>query len=40
MNYQEWLAEVPSSITDDVLWRTKVYQVALFLPISQELSHV
>ena len=31
MNYKEWLAEVPSSITNDSLWRMKVYQTALFV---------
>lgn len=31
MNFQEWLAEVPSSITGDRLWQSKVYRLALFL---------
>lgn len=31
MNFEEWKAEVPTTITRDVLWQMKVYQVALFL---------
>lgn len=31
MNYADWLAEVPSTITDDPLWRNEVYRQALFL---------
>lgn len=31
MNYNEWLAGVPTMISDDVLWRTEVYRLALFL---------
>jgi hypothetical protein len=31
MNFEEWLAEVPLSITRDALWQMKVYQVSLFL---------
>ena len=30
MNYQEWLASVPAAITDDLLWKMKVYRLALF----------
>ena len=30
MTYDEWEATVPTSITDDVLWRMKVYRLALF----------
>lgn len=31
MNYKEWMAEVPSAITNDSLWRTEIYRQALFL---------
>jgi four helix bundle protein len=31
MNFEEWLAEVPLSITRDALWQMRVYQVSLFL---------
>ena len=31
MNYQDWLKEVPATITDDPLWRTEIYRQALFL---------
>lgn len=31
MNYEEWLASVPAEITEDVLWCTEVYRLALFL---------
>lgn len=31
MNYQEWLADVPSEIKDDPLWRMEVYRLGLFL---------
>jgi four helix bundle protein len=31
MNYEEWLASVPAAITEDMLWRTEVYRIALFL---------
>jgi four helix bundle protein len=31
MNYETWLADVPSAITDDTLWRTEVYRMALFI---------
>jgi four helix bundle protein len=31
MNYEEWLASVPAAITEDTLWRTEVYRIALFL---------
>ena len=30
MNYEEWLATVPDSITNDLLWKMKVYRLALF----------
>ena len=30
MNYQEWLKSVPAVITDDLLWKMKVYRLALF----------
>jgi four helix bundle protein len=30
MNYQEWLATVPSEFTNDTLWRMEVYRLALF----------
>ena len=28
--YKEWLATVPAEITDQILWRMKVYQLAVF----------
>lgn len=31
MNYQVWLEAVPDSITNDLLWKVKVYRLALFL---------
>jgi len=31
VTFKEWLTEVPPSITNDALWQTKVYQMALFL---------
>lgn len=30
MNYEEWLASVPSELSGDPLWRMKVYRLALF----------
>jgi four helix bundle protein len=30
MTYEEWEASVPTTITDDVLWKMKVYRLALF----------
>ena len=30
MNYQAWLETVPDSITNDLLWKMKVYRLALF----------
>jgi len=30
MNYEEWLAAVPAELTNDPLWRMKVYRLALF----------
>lgn len=30
MNYEEWLETVPDSITNDLLWKMKVYRLALF----------
>jgi four helix bundle protein len=30
LNYQEWLESVPAAITDDLLWKMKVYRLALF----------
>lgn len=30
MNYQEWEQAVPRTITDDMLWRMRVYRLALF----------
>ena len=30
MNYEEWLASVPSELSNDALWRMKVYQLAVF----------
>ena len=31
MNYEQWLAEIPSTITNDALWQTEVYRVSFFL---------
>jgi len=31
MNFETWLAQVPTSITNDPLWRTNVYRQALFV---------
>ncbi|MCE7981985.1 MAG: four helix bundle protein [Caldilinea sp. CFX5] len=31
MNYQEWLANVPTEIKDDPLWKMEVYRLGLFL---------
>jgi four helix bundle protein len=31
MNYQEWLQSVPTAITDDRLWQSKVYGISLCL---------
>ncbi len=30
MNYAEWLATVPSEITNDPIWKLEVYRLALF----------
>jgi four helix bundle protein len=30
LNYEEWLETVPDSITGDLLWKMKVYRLALF----------
>src|SRR5712692_5155102 len=30
MRYDEWEIQVPAAITNDALWRTKVYRFALF----------
>jgi len=30
LNYQEWLEAVPEEITGDLLWKMKVYRLALF----------
>ena len=30
MNFSQWVDSVPESITDDSLWKMKVYQLALF----------
>jgi four helix bundle protein len=30
MSYEEWLASVPSELTNDPLWRMKVYRFAVF----------
>lgn len=30
MTYDEWLASVPSELTNDPLWRMEVYQLGLF----------
>lgn len=31
MNYNDWLSEVPSEITDDALWQSEVYRFSLFV---------
>ena len=31
MNYAEWLMDVPSEITNDPIWKLKVYRLALFV---------
>ena len=31
MKFQDWLAQIPSEITDDPLWKSEVYRLALFL---------
>jgi four helix bundle protein len=31
MNYAEWLASVPSEITNDPIWKLEVYRLALFV---------
>lgn len=31
MNYEDWLKNVPSDITEDALWTVKAYRYALFL---------
>jgi len=31
MTYEEWLASVPSELTEDSLWRMEVYRLAVFL---------
>jgi four helix bundle protein len=31
MNYEEWLENVPTSLTDDSLWNFETYRKALFL---------
>ena len=31
MNFESWLTEVPATITNDTLWRTEVYRLALFM---------
>ena len=31
MTYEEWLATVPSELTEDPLWRMEVYRLAVFL---------
>jgi four helix bundle protein len=31
MNYEDWEREVPETITGDVLWKVKVYRLALFV---------
>ena len=31
MNYQEWEATVPETITADSLWKMQAYRLALFL---------
>ncbi len=30
MTYEEWLASVPSELTDDPLWRMEVFRLASF----------
>jgi four helix bundle protein len=30
VNYQEWEADVPLAISGDILWKVKVYRLALF----------
>jgi len=30
MTYEEWLASMPSELTDDALWRMEVYRLAVF----------
>lgn len=30
MTYEEWLASVPSELTNDPLWRMEVYRLAVF----------
>jgi four helix bundle protein len=30
MNYEEWLENVPPELSEDALWRMKVYRLALF----------
>jgi len=31
ITYEEWLASVPSELTNDPLWNMKVYRLAVFL---------
>lgn len=31
MNYEEWLASIPKELSDDSLWRMKVYRLAVFV---------
>lgn len=31
MTYEEWEKEIPASISDDVLWKMRVYRYSLFL---------
>jgi len=31
VNYREWKAEIPATITHDKLWKVKAYRLALFL---------
>ena len=31
MKFSDWVADVPDALTEDVLWRMKVYRHALFL---------
>ncbi len=31
MNYSEWIKTVPATLTNDALWRVKVYRLALFV---------
>ena len=36
MTYDEWVASVPTEITNDPLWRMEVYQLALsIIPASR-----